>query len=131
MAAPLGASAAAPARGERPVSASLSVRPEVRGEAPAGGGPAASRRGDAAELLRRAERSFDLGDVRDAVVSARAAARAGGGARAHIVAGKALLADDRLAEAEVELSAAARLAPGDSDARQLLARVQARRQRGE
>jgi hypothetical protein len=94
--------------------------------APATKDPSAST---AADLIQRAERSFDRGDVVQALALARAAVEAGGGERAHIIAGKVLLADGRLGEAEVELAAATQLAPGDRDAATLLERLRARRAR--
>jgi Flp pilus assembly protein TadD len=86
-------------------------------------------RAEPGELLARAERSFDLGDVAQALAEARAAAKAGGGERAHLIAGKALLAEGNLADAEAELAQAVRLAPADPDAATLLERVRARRAR--
>jgi tetratricopeptide (TPR) repeat protein len=86
---------------------------------------------DPSAILQRAQRSFDLGNLAEAITLAREAARAGGGSRAHLMAGKALLADGRATEAETELAEAVRLAPADRDARQFLERLRARRQRTE
>lgn len=91
--------------------------------------PSAAKGPSASDLLARAERSFDLGQLGEAVTHARAAARAGAGGRAHLVAGKALLADGKLEEAEAELEAAVRATPDDRDARQFLERIRARRRR--
>jgi hypothetical protein len=95
--------------------------------APAPGRPAAPK---GAALVTRAEESFERGDLPQAIALARSAARTGGGYRAYLIAGKALLADGRMAEAESELVRAAQLAPsGNPDAATLLERVRARRQR--
>jgi Flp pilus assembly protein TadD len=84
----------------------------------------------AVALTARAQDNFDRGELPQAIALARAAARAGGGYRAYLIAGKALLADGRMAEAETELSRAAALAPaGNPDAAMLLERVRARRLR--
>jgi serine/threonine protein kinase len=86
--------------------------------------------GQSATLITQAQESFERGELPQALVLARSAARAGGGYRAHLIAGRALLADGRMAEAETELVQAARLAPsGNPDAATLLERVRARRQR--
>jgi tRNA A-37 threonylcarbamoyl transferase component Bud32/tetratricopeptide (TPR) repeat protein len=88
-----------------------------------------SRQAD--ELLDKAEMSFDRGDLPGALGFARAAAKATPSSRAHLMAGRVLLSDGRLAEAEAELTEAIRLAPPDDrTALQLLERVRARRQRG-
>jgi hypothetical protein len=81
-------------------------------------------------MIVRAQESFERGELPQAIALARSAARAGGGYRAYLIAGKALLADGRTAEAETELAHAAALAPsGNPDAATLLERVRARRQR--
>ena len=86
--------------------------------------------GQSATLITQAQESFERGELPQALVLARSAARAGGGYRAHLIAGRALLADGRMGEAETELVQAARLAPsGNPDAATLLERVRARRQR--
>jgi tRNA A-37 threonylcarbamoyl transferase component Bud32 len=83
------------------------------------------------ELLDKAEMSFDRGDLSAALGFARAAAKAQPSTRAHLMAGRILLSDGKLAEAEAELTEAVRLAPPeDRTALQLLERVRARRQRG-
>jgi serine/threonine protein kinase len=83
-----------------------------------------------AALIVQAQESFERGDLPEALVLARSAAQAGGGYRAHLIAGRALLADGRAVEAEGEFAEAAKLAPsGNPDAATLLERVRARRQR--
>ncbi len=82
------------------------------------------------QLVARAEESFERGELPQAIALARQAARAGGGYRAYLIAGKALLADGRMAEAETALAQAAVSAPsGNPDAAALLERVRARRAR--
>jgi serine/threonine protein kinase len=83
-----------------------------------------------AALTAQAQESFERGELPQALVLARSAVRAGGGYRAHLIAGRALLADGRTVEAEGEFAEAAKLAPsGNPDAATLLERVRARRQR--
>jgi hypothetical protein len=104
----------------------IARRPDL---APAAAVESAAPRAD--ELLDKAEMSFDRGEVTSALTFARASAKARPSTRAHLMAGRILLSDGKLAEAEAELTEAVRLAPPDDrTALQLLERVRARRQRG-
>ena len=73
-----------------------------------------------ANLLADGQRRFDTGDVEGALRSARAAIRAGGGAPAHLLAGRALGKLNLLQDAEHELAIAVRLDPTNAFAAQRL-----------
>jgi len=79
-----------------------------------------------ADLLAEGQRRFDTGDVGGALKSARAAIRAGGGAPAHLLAGRALGKLNQLQEAEGELAIAVRLDPTNAFAAQRLREVRER-----
>ena len=81
---------------------------------------------DASDLLARAQQRFDTGDIEGALQSARAAIRAGGGAPAHLLAGRALGKQNQLQEAERELAVAVRLDPTNAFAAQRLREVRER-----
>jgi hypothetical protein len=86
-------------------------------------GRARGKSGEA--LLDDAQEAYRAGAVEQAIGLARRAARSGAGARARIMAGRMLVHENRLAEAEGEFAAAVRLAPDDEEAAQWLARVRA------
>jgi serine/threonine-protein kinase len=79
-----------------------------------------------ADLLAEGQRRFDTGDIDGALGSARAAIRAGGGAPAHLLAGRALGKLNQLPDAERELAIAARLDPTNAFAAQRLREVRER-----
>jgi hypothetical protein len=79
-----------------------------------------------ADLLAEAQRCFDLGDMEGALRNARAAIRTGGGAPAHLLAGRALGKKDQLQDAEHELAIAVRLDPTNAFAAQRLREVRER-----
>jgi cytochrome c-type biogenesis protein CcmH/NrfG len=76
-------------------------------------------------LLEEAAEAYRQGAVEQALGLARKAAGLGGGARARIVAGRMLVHEGRLREAEVEFAAALRLAPDNAEAAAWLARTHA------
>jgi serine/threonine-protein kinase len=80
----------------------------------------------AADLLADGQRRFDTGDLNGALQSARAAIRAGGGAPAHLLAGRALAKLNQLQDAESELAVAVRLDPTNAFAAQRLREVRER-----
>ena len=80
----------------------------------------------AADLLAEGQRRFDTGDVDGALRSARAAIRAGGGAPAHLLAGRALGKRNELQDAERELAIAVRLDPTNALAAQRLREIRER-----
>ena len=80
----------------------------------------------AADLLADGQRRFDTGDVEGALQSARAAIRAGGGAPAHLLAGRALGKLNQFQDAERELAIAIRLDPTNAFAAQRLREIRAR-----
>jgi serine/threonine-protein kinase len=80
----------------------------------------------AADLLADGQRRFDTGDLNGALQSARAAIRAGGGAPAHLLAGRALAKLNQLQDAESELAVAVRLDPTNAFAAQRLREVRDR-----
>lgn len=80
----------------------------------------------AADLLADGQRRFDMGDVDGALRSARAAIRSGGGAPAHLLAGRALGKLNQLQDAERELAIAVRLDPTNTLAAQRLRDVRDR-----
>jgi eukaryotic-like serine/threonine-protein kinase len=80
----------------------------------------------AANLLADGQRRFDTGDIDGALRSARAAIRAGGGAPAHLLAGRALSKQTQLQDAEREFAIAARLDPTNALAAQRLREVRER-----
>jgi serine/threonine-protein kinase len=75
------------------------------------------------ELLRRAQDKFDVGETEAALALARQAAAAGARGPAHILMGKVLMSEQRLADAEREFAEAVRLDPDDARAARLLALV--------
>lgn len=79
-----------------------------------------------ADLLADGQRRFDTGDVEGALRSARAAIRAGGGAPAHLLAGRALGKLNLLQDAEHELAIAVRLDPTNAFAAQRLREIRER-----
>jgi len=79
-----------------------------------------------ADLLAEGQRRFDTGDVDGALRSARAAIRAGGGAPAHLLAGRALGKLNQVQDAERELAIAVRLDPTNAFASQRLREVRER-----
>ena len=84
-------------------------------------GPSAS-----ADLLAQGQQSFDTGDLDSSLRSARAAIRAGGGAPAHLLAGRALAKQNQLEDAERELAIAVRLDPTNAFAAQRLREIRQR-----
>lgn len=80
----------------------------------------------AADLLADGQRRFDTGDVDGAVRSARSAIRVGGGAPAHLLAGRALGKLNQLQDAERELAIAVRLDPTNAFAAQRLREIRER-----
>jgi serine/threonine protein kinase len=78
------------------------------------------------DLLAEGQRLYDLGDIDGALRRARAAIRAGGGAPAHLLAGRALGKLNQLQDAERELAIAARLDPTSAFASQRLREVRER-----
>jgi hypothetical protein len=80
----------------------------------------------AADLLAEGQRRFDTGDVDGALRSARAAIRSGGGAPAHLLAGRAFGKLNQLQDAEHELAIAVRLDPTNAFAAQRLREVRER-----
>lgn len=89
-------------------------------------GAAATGPEAAASLLADGQRRFDTGDIDGALRSARAAIRAGGGAPAHLLAGRALGKQSQLQDAERELAIAVRLDPTNALAAQRLREVRER-----
>jgi Protein kinase domain len=79
-----------------------------------------------ADLLTDGQRRFDTGDVDGALRSARAAIRSGGGAPAHLLAGRALGKLNQFQDAERELAVAVRLDPTNPLAAQRLREVRER-----
>jgi hypothetical protein len=79
-----------------------------------------------ADLLAEGQQRFDTGDIEGALRSARAAIRAGGGAPAHLLAGRALGKKDQLQDAERELAIAVRLDPTNAFAAQRLREIRER-----
>ena len=79
-----------------------------------------------ADLLADGQRRFDTGDVDGALRSARAAIRSGGGAPAHLLAGRALGKLNQLQDAEHELAIAVRLDPTSAFAAQRLREIRER-----
>ncbi len=79
-----------------------------------------------ADLLAEGLRRFDTGDIDGALKSARAAIRAGGGAPAHLLAGRAFGKLNQLEDAERELAIAVRLDPTNAFASQRLREVRER-----
>ena len=79
-----------------------------------------------ADLLADGQRRFDTGDVEGALRSARAAIRSGGGAPAHLLAGRALGKLNLLPDAEHELAIAVRLDPTNAFAAQRLREIRER-----
>jgi tRNA A-37 threonylcarbamoyl transferase component Bud32 len=81
--------------------------------------------GSYAALLEEAAEAYRQGSVEQALGLARKAAGLGGGARARIVAGRMLVHEGRLREAEVEFAGALRLAPDNAEAAAWLAKTHA------
>jgi hypothetical protein len=79
-----------------------------------------------ADLLADGQRRFDTGDLDGALRSARAAIRSGGGAPAHLLAGRALGKLNQVQDAERELAIAVRLDPTNAFAAQRLREVRER-----
>ncbi len=80
----------------------------------------------AADLLAEGQRRFDTGDIDGALRSARAAIRSGGGAPAHLLAGRALGKLNQLQDAEREFGIAVHLDPTNALAAQRLREVRER-----
>jgi hypothetical protein len=87
---------------------------------------AASDPSAATALLTEGQRRFDTGDIDGALQSARAAIRGGGGAPAHLLAGRALGKLNQVEDAERELAVAVRLDPTNALAAQRLREVRKR-----
>ena len=87
-----------------PTSASAPVRPSA----------------DAADVLRNARESWDVGDIGGALLLAREAAAKGAGPEAHILVGTLLLKRGERAEAQRELDGVLRQDPGNQKAARLL-----------
>jgi tetratricopeptide (TPR) repeat protein len=81
---------------------------------------------DAAALLADAQLRYHSGDLDGAIQAAQAAARAGGGTSAHLLAGLALGKKGQLQEAEHEFATALRLDPANQLAAQRLREIRDR-----
>ncbi len=112
------ASTSAPRRRVRRVGSER--MPEVD---PASPGPSTT-----SQLLAEGQQRFDTGDIDGALRSARSAIRVGGGAPAHLLAGRALAKKSQLRDAEHELAIAARLDPTNALAAQRLQEIRERLQ---
>ena len=93
-----------------------------------GVGPSSPGPSTTAQLLAEGQQRFDTGDIDGALRSARSALRAGGGAPAHLLAGRALAKKNQLRDAERELATAARLDPTNALAAQRLREIRERLQ---
>jgi serine/threonine protein kinase len=93
-----------------------------------GVGPSSPGPSSTAQLLAEGQQRFDTGDIDGALRSARSALRAGGGAPAHLLAGRALAKKNQLRDAERELATAARLDPTNVLAAQRLREIRERLQ---
>jgi serine/threonine-protein kinase len=117
------AQAEPPLRGHPPATSARRARPQIAKAARPPSAPPA-------ELLKRAQEQFDLGDTAAALALARQAAGAGARAPAHVLMGKALMSERHFAEAEQAFAEAVRVDPGDAEAAQLLAFVREARRGG-
>jgi hypothetical protein len=90
------------------------------------GDPAPRASSTASQLLAEGQQRFDTGDIDGALRAARSATRAGGGAAAHLLAGRALAKKSQLQGAEHELAIAARLDPTNALAAQRLQEIRER-----
>jgi hypothetical protein len=90
------------------------------------GDPAPQGSSTASQLLAEGQQRFDTGDIDGALRSARSAIHAGGGAAAHLLAGRALAKKSQLQDAEHELAIAARLDPTNALAAQRLQEIRER-----
>ena len=79
-----------------------------------------------ADLLAEGQERFDTGDIDGALRTSRSAIRAGGGAPAHLLAGRALANKNQLQDAERELAIAVRLDPTNALAAQRLREIRER-----
>jgi|GEM_PF-4999059 hypothetical protein len=79
-----------------------------------------------AALLDDAEKSFRENRIEEAVKSARAAVRAGGGTRARLVEGRILFGAERLEESEAAFAAILQLTPDNEEAAMWLEKLRAR-----
>jgi hypothetical protein len=79
-----------------------------------------------AALLDDAEESFRENRIEEAVKSARAAVRAGGGTRARLVEGRILFGAERLEESEAAFAAILQLTPDNEEAAMWLEKLRAR-----
>lgn len=88
--------------------------------------PASSGPSVPADLMAEAQQRFDTGDIDGALRTSRSAIRAGGGAPAHLLAGRALAKKNQLQDAERELAIAVRLDPTNALAVQRLREIRER-----
>ena len=88
--------------------------------------PASPGSSTTSQLLAEGQQRFETGDIDGALRTARSAIRAGGGAAAHLLAGRALAKKSHLQDAEHKLAIAARLDPTNALAAQRLQEIRER-----